>query len=129
VTLKGNVTPEVVSTGRMALTGAVTWSVTGASGQVVRCSSYSTRLTTSGETSCKVAPGQLSAANGPYVAMLNYSGDSKFSSSTQTYFLPVSLANTHTKLTVAPRLGSGARTIATATVTGMPSSNGTPTGL
>ena len=71
--------------------GAVTWTVTSTTtGQTVPCASETTALQSNGNTSCKIAPDELSPAASPYTATVSYAGDSTFGASTQTLTLPVS---------------------------------------
>ena len=128
VMLRGDMAPGVAPAGGATPTGTVSWSVTSATGQAVPCASGVTQLTRAGKTSCRIAPHELSAADGPYTATLSYPGDPNFGASTQTFTLPVSKDNSRTRLHVTGHPGSGSPASFRAKVTGVPSSAGTPTG-
>jgi hypothetical protein len=110
-------------------TGQVTWTVTGTAGGPVACESSSQSIAArTGQATCVVDPGQLSAADGPYTVTATYRGDTSFDGSTGTVTQDVSRAASRTTIAVTSPAASGRPGRITATVVGTPASAGTPTG-
>ena len=110
-------------------TGRVTWAITGAAGRPVACEPLSQSIgARTGQATCVVDPGQLSAGDGPYTVTATYSGDTSFDGSTGTVTQDVSRAASRTTIAVTSPAASGRPAWITATVVGTPASAGTPTG-
>jgi large repetitive protein len=106
-----------------------TWAITGRGGTSVACKKTAT--STSGTTlvaTCKVASGQFVPHNAPYSVKVTYPSDRFFSEGSATGTEQVTLAPSSVTLTVQAPTSSGGNGTITATVTGSPSSLGTPTG-
>jgi hypothetical protein len=110
-------------------TGTVAWTITSATGANVKCtSSTSTVNKSTGAATCDVAAKKLFAASGPYTVVAAYSGDGTFAGSSGSFTQNVSKAGSKVAVSVTGPTRSGSTATIRATVTGVPSSAGTPTG-
>ena len=132
-------------TWRIHRMGAVSWNITGQSGTAVPCHwSNSITSSTTVLTSCAVAPGALSADDGPYTVSVHYRGGRGVTSAsatltqtvaaasspnqTQTQTPTVAAATSQVSLQVNPAVPPHQGAVVVATVSGAPSTAGTPTG-
>jgi hypothetical protein len=110
-------------------TGSVTWTVTGKVGGTVACTTgKSTVNKTTGKVTCNIGAQKLWAADGPYTVTVAYHGDSSFTASTASVTQDITKAGSKTKIAATKPAYSGQEGKITATVTGVPTSAGTPTG-
>jgi hypothetical protein len=126
---KGAHFSAVVSTlapGSATPTGPVTWAINSASGAAVPCPASSNVMHgKSGLTRCNVAPGELSSADGPYTVSVSYPGGSGFASSSASLTQPVGKANSGVRIGGVGLVRPGGSTALTASVVGLPASEGT----
>ena len=108
--------------GSTKITGAVDWTVTGADGSSIPCTSV-TALTGGGKSRCKVDKGALLAGSGPYTAVASYPGDANFGPSTGSTTLSVTTTSTRVKIALSAVPTSGAQIVVTATVVDGPATD------
>jgi hypothetical protein len=122
-------TVAAVAPGSGHPTGTVTWTITSATGTNVPCAtSNDTVNAKTGVVTCSVAAGELSAASGPYTVTVSYPGDANFSSSVGILTQSISKVGSKTTLANGPYTTSTAPSSVTATVDGVPTTAGDPTG-
>jgi len=114
------ITPAIV--GKTKITGTVDWTVTGADGTVVPCSTIKP-LTGGGKARCSISNGILLAQDSPFTVVASYSGDANFGPSTGSTTFTATPAVTHVKLTLDALPSSGSPTTATATIKGGPATS------
>jgi hypothetical protein len=108
--------------GKTKITGTVAWTVTGADGTVIPCTSVSA-LTGGGKSRCKIEKGSLLAEASPYTATAVYSGDPNFATSTGSGTLDLAAIKTRVEITLDATPVGGAATMVTATVIGGPATS------
>jgi hypothetical protein len=113
------VTPATV--GKTKFTGTVDWTVTGADGTVVPCTTTKP-LTSGGRAHCNIGKGLLLAQDAPFTATANYSGDVNFAPSSGSATVSMTSGETHLHLALSAHPSSGAAITATATIVGGPAS-------
>ena len=115
VSFNAVVSPAKVGTEK--ITGAVTFTITGADGSVVPCTSVSA-LTGGGKSRCKVDKGVLLAGSAPYTVVASYGGSTSgtFAAGSGTTTLDMVPTSTRVKLALDVVPTSGAATNVTATV-------------
>jgi hypothetical protein len=111
------ITPSIV--GKTKITGTVDWTVTGADGTVVPCSTVKP-LTGGGKARCSIANGILLAKDAPFTVVASYSGDANFGPSTGSTQFTVTPAKTIIKVTLDAPPSGGSPTTATAVIKGGP---------
>jgi hypothetical protein len=120
---------SAVPSGSLGRSGSVTWDIRSASGASVPCHSGNSVLPrTTGVTRCNVAPGALSAGDGPYAVSVRYPGSSGVAPSSATLTQSVSKGASRVRLRVTPAAAPAGGEAVTATVVGLPAAAGTPTG-
>ncbi len=120
VTFTAVVAPSTI--GKIKITGAVAWTVTGANGSVIPCATVST-LTGGGKSRCKVDKGGFLAGAAPYTAVAAYSGDTNFAPSSGSTTLAVTPTTTRVKIALSAEPTSGASVTVTATVVDGPATS------
>jgi hypothetical protein len=105
--------------GKTKITGTVTWTVTGADGSVIPCTTPPV-LSTGGKSSCKIAKGILLAGSAPFTAVADYSGDATFAPINASTSVDVTAGLTRVVLAFSAVPTGGAATTVTATVTDGP---------
>ncbi len=117
------------STSAATPTGTPTWSITGAHGVSVSCTTTSTGTSGTNETAtCAVAAGQLVFSGSPYVVKVSYPGDANFNAGSASFQENVTLGTSAVKVHIVRPTSDGGTAVLTATVSGTPTSLGTPTG-
>lgn len=115
VTFTATISPAKVGTEKIS--GSVDFTITGADGSTVTCSSI-TALSPGGNSRCKVDKGVLLAGSAPYSVTASYGGSvsGTFGPSSGSTSLAVSATTTRTKMVLDATPVSGAATTVTATV-------------
>jgi hypothetical protein len=111
------VTPAKVGTTK--ITGTVTWTVTGADGTVIPCTTPPV-LSTGGKSHCKIAKGVLLAGSAPFTAAVDYSGDATFAPTSASTSVDATAGTTRVVVALSAVPTGGAATTVTATVTDGP---------
>ena len=114
------ITPAIV--GKTKITGTVDWTVTGADGTVVPCSTIKP-MTGGGKARCSIANGVLLAKDAPFTVVASYSGDANFGPSTGSTTFAMTPTKTIIKVTLDAPPSSGSPTTATATIKGGPATS------
>lgn len=117
-TFKAVISPNKV--GKTAITGSVTWTITGNDGSSVSCTSTN-KFGASGTSLCKVGTGVLVAAASPYTVTASYSGDANFAPVAESIPFTVTAATTRMTLKYGKPHDSTSTTIV-ATVSSGPGS-------
>jgi hypothetical protein len=116
------ITPTKV--GAEKISGSVTWTVTGATGTVVPCSTINP-LSTRGTSRCKIDKDILLAGSAPFTVTASYSGSTSgtFAPGTGSTTLAMNPATSHVKVSLDATPAGNTATTATATVVGGPATS------
>jgi hypothetical protein len=117
VSFNAAVTPAKV--GSTKITGTVTWTVTGADGTVVPCTTLKP-LNSGGKSKCQIGNGVLLGASAPFTVAVAYSGDANFAPANASTSIDVTQGKTRTLLVLSAVPTGGAATTLTATVSDGP---------
>ena len=117
VSFTAAVTPAKVGTTK--ITGTVDWTVTGADGTNVTCTTLKP-LSSGGKSKCQIAKGILLAGSAPFTVTADYSGDANFAPISGSTSLAATVGMTRVVLALSAVPTGGAATTVTATVTDGP---------